>query len=306
MTDNRDLPMEPHHLLAEEAIRKRKGRIGHSFKSAFRHIRQAWKLYPIDPEMSLFRAITGEEEAASGLMLALMQQRYPGANRLKPRDHRHKAAVAPFLTAVNNMLVASSVPAPKLSLSSGKTPALEVSLDLQAMGLSEDPKFATPDHPFNFAVKKSGRSDVYLFQKELDEVAASKGVSDIQAAIAARANLRNELLYASDDGVPEARFGEDLLLEYRSRIYALCLLTIGILQTKQHQIFAAQTLEAFLTALGHAIDDRFDYSVSQPAGPVTMVIQQADRSHHMTTGYRGYTKLAASPYYVWRVEVVLH
>lgn len=289
-----EFPMEEHHRLAEEAIRKRNGRIGYSFKSAYRHLTQAWKIYEIDREMSLFRAITAEEEAASGLMLALAQQRYPGAQRLRPRDHRHKAAVVPFLQGVTGMLASSGVVTPRLRLSNGSTAALEVSIDLQAMGLSREARFATPDHPFNFAIKKAGQSGVYMFETELEELARSRGAVDIRTAIAERANLRNQLLYASDRGVPNASFPQEALLQHRGRVYMLTLLAIGVLQTKEHQLFAGQALEAFLTALGIAIDERLDYTKSQPPGPLNEVRQALDGTFSMATGYRGKVKITGT------------
>lgn len=296
--------MEKHHLLAEEAISKRRGRIANSFRSAFRHVRLAWRLHPVDSEMSMFRAITGEEEAASGLMLALVQQRYPGAKKLKPRDHTHKAAVTPFLDAVRNLLASTSVPPPKLSLSMGRPPALSISLDLRALGISNEPKFATPDQPFNFALRKGGDEKVYLFEKELAEIASFSGASNIKAAILNRANLRNRLLYASDAGVPTVQFPDETLLRYRDRIYRLCLLTIGILQTKQHQLFAAQNLKAFLAALGHIVESGVDYAQTLPDGTQFMsVIQQPDGSYVSGVGYRGRITLRARFDQVWRINV---
>lgn len=293
--------MEEHHLLAEEAISKRKGRIGNSFRSAFRHIRLTWKLHHFDNEMSLFRAITGEEEAASGLMLAFIQQRYPGANKLKPRDHTHKAAVSPYLDAVNNLIASVPVPAPKLSLSMGSPPSLSISVDLQALGVSGEPKFATPDNPFNFALRKDGEESVYFFEKELAEIASFSGAADIRTAISERANLRNRLLYASDEGIPKVEFPDETLLRYRDRIFRLCLLTIGILQTKQHQLFAAQNLEAFLTALGHIIETGTNYDL--PDGRFMSVAQQPDGTYKSGIGYRAQITITSRFEQVWQINL---
>lgn len=295
--------MDKHHLLAEEAIGKRKGRIGHTFRSAFRHIKLAWKLHPLDKEMSLFRAITGEEEAASGLMLALIQQRYPGANKLKPRDHAHKAAVSPYLDAVNNLMASVPVPTPKLSLSMGHPPSLSISIDLQALGISNEPKIATPDNPFNFTLRRAGDETIYFFEKELREIANFRGAADIKAAISDRANLRNRLLYASDRGIPEVEFPDAALLQYRDRIYRLCLLTIGILQTKQHQLFAAQNLEAFLSVLGQTIEAGIDYSQAAPDGQFISFVQQPDGNFHTGVGYRGKINFHARFEQVWTIGI---
>lgn len=232
-------------------------------------------LHPIDSEMSLFRAITGEEEAATGLMLALMQQRYPGATKLNPKDHRHKAAITPYLDAVNNMMASVQAPAPRLSLSAGKRAQISLSIDLFALGLADKPTFATPDHPFNFAMKKNGDEDVYLFEDELREIASFAGAASIKQAVAERANLRNRLLYASDQGIPNVEFPDNTLLLYRDRIYRICVIAIGILQTKQHQLFAAQNLQAFLFMLDHVVEDPIEYNLEmRPSGLFRSIVQQ--------------------------------
>src|SRR5437762_14165480 len=69
-------------------------------KSAVRHIDKAYALADLDPDMAAFRAITAEEEAGTALFHSLKRHRYPGSAVLKPRDHLHKNAVAPFCTAV--------------------------------------------------------------------------------------------------------------------------------------------------------------------------------------------------------------
>jgi len=56
---------------AVEGVAKLGGRIPHCLNSAYHHLRRSWTLQPIDSEMSLFRAITADEEAATVLTLAL-------------------------------------------------------------------------------------------------------------------------------------------------------------------------------------------------------------------------------------------
>ncbi|PLU07434.1 hypothetical protein BMJ29_02810 [Sinorhizobium medicae] len=73
--------------------------------------------------MSFFRAITAEEEAATALILALKQRRYPGSEKLNPWEHLHKAAVSPFLDAVGNVLAETGMPAPRLSINRGPSNA---------------------------------------------------------------------------------------------------------------------------------------------------------------------------------------
>jgi hypothetical protein len=80
-----ELPFTEAQATIEKCIEMLAGRPRHCGRSAFRHLRKAWMLYPIDREMALFRAITAEEEAATALILAMKQRRYPGAELLDYR-----------------------------------------------------------------------------------------------------------------------------------------------------------------------------------------------------------------------------
>lgn len=270
-----EMPMEEHHLVAERCADKLTGRIRHSLRSAFHHLRRSWILHPIDPEMSLFRAITAEEEAASALMLALKQRDYPGAGLLKPRDHRHKSAITPFLQAVNNMLAASEVPTPKLSISVGETPRLRLSLDIGVL-LGADPLHAEPDNPLNFVLRGGPDGSVYRFVSELREIADGKSAKDIAALVEQEANLRNRLLYAGDRGYPVAEFPDRTILERRDRVYRMTLLTIAVMQTAQHQLFATQCLSAYLSMLGKIAPDFDPPGAAMPSAGMHVGISQGE------------------------------
>ncbi|MCA1491822.1 hypothetical protein I6F11_12910 [Ensifer sp. NBAIM29] len=287
-----DLPLERHHLIVEECINKLGGKIRACLRSAYRGLRLSWTLQPIDSEMSLFRAITAEEEAASALMLALKQQRYPGAHKLNPRDHSHKSAISPFLDAVGNMLAGANLPPSKLTVKRGNRPAIHLSFDLGAFVQHTNLRFAQPDNPFNFTLRVEGKPGVYMFEKELLEIATGGGAESIRQHVQNEANLRNRLLYATDEGYPTVVFQNEALLRRRDRVYRLCLLTIGVLQTKQHQLFAAQCLQAFLLMLGKIVDDPIDFTTTKRIeGFYMTIVQQQDGSREMK---RGYTMVAGS------------
>lgn len=80
------------------------GAIGVRFTSTLEHIDRARTLFPIDREMASFRAITGEEEAATALMMAIQSKRYQGADQFKAWNHQHKAAVIACVMAVSRTL----------------------------------------------------------------------------------------------------------------------------------------------------------------------------------------------------------
>lgn len=80
----------------------------HCARSALRHIDKAWEIREVDPDMAAFRAITGEEEAATTIFHALRRHEYAGADKLKPNNHLHKAAVVPFLQAMGDFLTTAA------------------------------------------------------------------------------------------------------------------------------------------------------------------------------------------------------
>lgn len=105
------------HLRLEEAIEKiNPPRVRHACRSALNHLRKAWTLHPIDAEMSLFRAITAEEEAATAVIRALNVRKHPNAERLKERQHQHKAAIWPFITAIADKFAEKNIAMPTMFL----------------------------------------------------------------------------------------------------------------------------------------------------------------------------------------------
>jgi len=294
-----ELPLSDFQKTLEQCVGKLGGRVKHCGRSAFHHLRRAWALYGVDNEMSAFRAITAEEEAASALILSLQQKRYPGAKRLNFRDHVHKAALTPFLDAVAKVLALLDFAKPTLRLKPDEDPPrLEVFVDMSRAGLrSPEPLFAQPDEPLNFVVRmenEDGPATVHMFAHELRQIAEGRGVDTIKAFLEAEANQRNRLLYATDTGIPQVSFEEGFLLERLRRVTVLLTLTIAIQQTPQHQLFAVQCVEAFLRALERMAGDGYDFGslIQEPTSGI--VVRKAHDKEPVTMFRRSYT-FSATP-----------
>ncbi len=249
---SRDLPLDDWQLSVEDAVDRLTGHIRHAGRGAFEHLRKAWRLHGVDDEMSAFRAITAEEEAATAVILALQRQRYPGANRLSAWNHVHKMAFWPLIATINDFLFRSGIPAPRVSLSKRGRPRVELHLNIAALaGMGVGDTWASPDAPLNFGLR-AGEADnamVHRFEQELAELADRSGAGSILRYIQAEANQRNRLLYASQDGIPHVEFHDDMLRSRANRVCVLLMLAIIVAQTPQHQIFVVQCLEAMLVAL---------------------------------------------------------
>lgn len=91
------------------------------------------------------------------------------------------------------------------------------------------------------------------------ELATGNGQNSIKSYVKTQANLRNQVLYASDNGIPSVTLGDGALVERAKRVCVLLCISIIILQTDQKQLFAIQCLEGFLKAINAQKDALYDY-----------------------------------------------
>ena len=128
------------------------------FRNAFNHLELADQIKPVDPLMAAFRALTAEEEAASGLMYCLKERGYRNASLLRPKDHAYKNAVMPFLAILGmffSEILGGKGLEPKFHLREldGET-RLTLMLPMTVAG---EEKWAYPIPPLSFGVT-SGRA----------------------------------------------------------------------------------------------------------------------------------------------------
>ena len=176
----------------------------HCFRSAMHHLERAERLVVEDPAMAIFRAITAEEEAASGLIRCVAELKYPKANLLNPRDHIHKHAVFPFMEVVQ-LFVAQSFAdhfqSFKLHIKeeSGRT-LLMLALDVKVDG---QVTLAYPIPPLNFGMKNRDSHEPINYSYQINQLIGARGGDSIKAFLKAEANVRNRILYAGPSGYPE-------------------------------------------------------------------------------------------------------
>lgn len=261
-----DYPFLPYRDALHTAVLKLKRRPRHCAVNALRSLRRAWKIAAIDPEMAAFRAITAEEEAATALIFALQHRDYPRANELDWHKHMHKAGVSPFLRAVESMIAESGFPKPQVVLRyKDDTPRVDIFFAGADLGIPGD-YIVSPEQPLHGVlshgkVGEEGQA-IATFSRELQILADGRGAKDILAVIRADANLRNQVLYAAEDGVPNVENVDAFLVARRRPVTLLLSLMIAVLQTKEIQLFAVQVLDAYLQALGKASGTVFDYAAA--------------------------------------------
>lgn len=225
-----------------------------AFRSALNHLDKAEALFGIDQEMCVFRAVTAEEEAATGIMLGLKERGYKLSNKLKHRDHVHKSALFPFINIIHlafvNIHQGQDV---NVGLKIIKEDGARYLRIFRYISLID--KYAFPIPPLNFEVNVNGSP--ISFDKEIDEYLDDKRADDIVKYVKHLANLRNKLLYASSEGYPNIEIKRGFVETKREKVMIMLKTYLLIQPYKEHQIFVQKSVYCFLKML-KIIDQEFD------------------------------------------------
>jgi hypothetical protein len=280
-----EMPMEELHLRLDEAAAKLPvPRIANAGRNAFEHLRRAWRLHPVDSNMSLFCAITAEEEAATAVILALQHRGYPQADQLRVSNHPHKSAVWLIIQALQDMAVEKEMSPPKIQLRTAGEPRVEFHIDLAERVPSSDSLWVAPDEPFNFVLSSdyNGPFAVHDFSRELMAIAKASRKGSIFEHIKAEGNLRNRILYACEEGIPGVEFADELIIARRRRVVALIFVTIAIMQTSQHQHFLVQCLDVLVRIVAKYKGEMPSLPSVKPRGPRIVVSDQPDGTKRLS------------------------
>lgn len=220
-----------------------------SARNAISHLKKAWKLHKIDPEMAVFRTVTGEEESVSAIFHSLRRLRYKGAEKLNTKNHVHKSALQPFLNAIENnfSLTKLNKLKPTLELDINElSPKFKSRISISDKSGNEI--FAYPIPPLNFGIKQNGQ--VYNFEKEILQITNQQTINKVTSYIRSLANERNRMLYASNKGIPEIlNLSDKFFYDRRDRIFRNLILYL-LIDPYPIQTFVQQALDAFLEMLG--------------------------------------------------------
>jgi hypothetical protein len=213
--------------------------------SSLEHFERAFQLLEIDREMASFRAITGEEEAASALIKALQIRGYPHSKEFNSRDHQHKAAVIACMMAV------SSDVAPLLKefnlVFDFERKRVDVKVPLSNFNIAGGENFAVqPVEPLDIVRSSEDPSEVKPFDQALANLALRSNYESIKRMISQQANGRNTLLYASDSVLPASRATSDSNANRERTGLILLVLSAMVLQSRKHQSLVCQAIDAFL------------------------------------------------------------
>ena len=221
----------------------------HSIRCAVNHLKSGWKLRTIDAEMAVFRAITAEEEAASGLFHALQYRGYTNSEFLKLRNHVHKNAVTPFLQILGSFFkevseIEKSKPRLHIKEEDGVS-KLQIALSVVIMNTEH---WAYPTPPLNFSVTSDGKPLSY--KKQIERFLTSQNASNILDYVKEVANQRNRILYAGADGYPViGELQDEFFMLRQRRVMAMSNAYLLIEPYSEPQPFVQNALDAFLKML---------------------------------------------------------
>ena len=223
----------------------------HCLRSALHHLECAQKIVEIDKAMAAFRALTAEEEAATGIMHCLKERGYKNAELLKIKNHVHKNAISPFLDVLGLFFaetINAHVNKPGLEMhGEGAERRLMIYIPVQQ---GEENQALFPIPPLNFLIRGTdGKSP--SFRTQIDTLVAHRGAKDILKHLQNLANERNKLLYAGPDGYPiEVDIGPTFFELRRVRVIALIRAYLLIQPYVEKLTFVQDALDAFLAMVG--------------------------------------------------------
>lgn len=216
----------------------------HAARNAVFHLERARQIVDIDPNMAIFRAITAEEEAARALFHALERRRYATADRLHWRNHKHKAAVVPFLEAVGRFVSTAGFIKPELVFDHRAGDPGQLRVRFKVPDGKGGHVWVYPDPPLNFRLAVDDK--LHDFQAEVESLLSDQSVATFDKFVRERANHRNRLLYATAEGIP--RVDGDIpreLAERRETAFSVLAAFLLVDTVTAHQPFVAQLADAF-------------------------------------------------------------
>ena len=212
------------------------------------HFDRASQLFDLDREIASFRAITGEEEAATALIKSIQLRRYAHAREFNPRDHQHKAAVIACVMAIASEL-SPILKEFQLTFDFEKR-RIDIKIPLTNFNIHGGADFAIElVEPLNFTHTATQESELEFFSQALEKLAARSNFENIRKMVAAQANARNTLLYASDSAVPRSVASREAIDVRKKRALTLLVLTVMVLQARKHHAFVGQAISAFLAVI---------------------------------------------------------
>lgn len=235
-----------------EAVKECKSEVKHCCENAIRHLEKAWTIREIDKEMTFFRGITAEEEAAVALFFCLKQHGYGNAGKILFKQHPYKLGLYPFLRHIGNhlsgTLFTERSPFEKFRLRMTEVSGRKaVEIVFRIKGKDIDVK---PIPPLHFSISDHETGLLKTYDIDFKKLYVGDNYSDSLKYIKEVANQRNRLLYAKSSGKPEVKGDmEKYLVEQKMKVFLFIIIVLLIDPWEKAEgpsIFVQQTLDSYL------------------------------------------------------------
>lgn len=247
------LPMADFHREVYNLLMDSPPQVKHRIRSSIQGIMKAWGLKDIDSNMACFRIITAQEEAESAIIHSLKRRRYKDSAKLKPHNHIHKAAVFYIFQAFSEMLSPMSefMQGEFLLEADGKT-GKRVPKTRFRFKKQDDSKYYYPIPPLHVQITEDDGANkkIHDLEEQIAALASRKGKAEFVEYLQEDTNIRNEILYASEQGIPSILVDVGNFVKEKSKkIYALNIVCLFIDYYPQKQLLVQQLLDAMLKHL---------------------------------------------------------
>lgn len=206
------------------------GRVKWAAKNSVFHLKMAAELINVDPLISAFRAICAEEEAAAALIFSLKRLNYEGAAKIQFKSHHDKQAVIFFIHAVREWVNDFKAEVSQF-FSDARLYPTEVN-GRHAVGiylpLVNTDKAVHPIPPLSLNVQGNSSWDE-IINRIVAKKCDADGFIGLKEYVEKRANFRNELLYATDKGIPSWKVGAEEFVANQCGIVEALLFSIGLI-----------------------------------------------------------------------------
>lgn len=244
------LPMSEVQRAVFELLMKAPPDIKHRVRSSTQGIMKAWGLKDLDKNMACFRAITAQEEAESAIIHSLKRRNYSNAKKLRPYDHTHKTSVFYIVSAFTELfpMLKGFVEASFTIEHDDELGKIAPKIRFKLVG-SKDERAFYPIPPLNFQINSGEGEDKVLhnFEVEIKKLTSRKGHDNFLKYLKEDANIRNEILYASNQGVPHVSMNVEKFIRAKAKyVYVLHLVCLLIDFYREKQLLVQQLLDILI------------------------------------------------------------
>lgn len=236
-------PFDMYLIEALEASKKTHAR--ESMRSAVDHLRRAEPLFASDVSMAVFRCITAIEEAASSLMLLMIDKQYPRSDELKRTHHLYKNAMLPFIRIFHRSLVRISSERKfdiELIILNSSVEPLGLAITTKKSDGSESMTQIYP--PLSLLLSACGiEIDNEI---DIDKFIKNEGAFSVSGYLKQEANLRNKLLYATPSGIPRITIDHRKFFSAKQQAVRTMLCAYFLIEPFEAQLAVTYALNSYL------------------------------------------------------------